>query len=386
MKRPKMLSATFVRNVSQPGRYGEGRGGFGLSLVVRTRRNGRLAKTWAQRLPIDGKITNVGLGSWPVVTLKEARDKALANRRAVEQGRDPRRQGVSGVPTFAEAAEAVIKVRAPTWKNGGRSEENWRKSIADYALPKLGHMPMDTITSSDVLAVVEPIWSEKTATAKRLLQRISKVMAWGITKGHRKDNPATAVEAALPRIDTGKVHYQALPHAEVGAALHTIRAAGVWEPRKLAVEFLVLTATRSNEVRGARWDEIDGATWTIPAERMKKGLPHRVPLAPRALAVLEAARAYDDKSGLVFPSSRRGKQSDGSLSQFVKQLGIEAVPHGFRSSFRDWAAECSTAPREVCELALAHVNNDQTEAAYRRSDLFDLRRKLMEDWEGYIEA
>ena len=164
-----------------------------------------------------------------------------------------------------------------------------------------------------------------------------------------------------------------------------MRAADVWTPRKLAVEFLVLTATRSNEVRGARWEEIDGASWTVPAERMKKGRAHRVPLGPRTLAVLEAARAFDDGSGLVFPSSRGGKQSNGSLSQFVKDLGIAAVPHGFRSSFRDWAAECSAAPREVCELALAHVNDDRTEAAYRRSDLFDLRRKLMEDWATYLD-
>ena len=387
MNRPKMLSATFVRTVSRPGRYGDGRGGFGLSLLVKPRDNGRLSKTWSQRLSIDGEPVNVGLGAYPVVTLKEARDKALENRRAVEQGIDPRAQRAAArVPTFAAAAEAVIKIHAETWKKGSRSEDNWRHSLGEYAMPKLGRKPVNKITTSDVLAVITPIWSSRRVTAKRVRQRISAVMKWAVAEGHREDNPAgDAIQAALPKNETVKVHYKALPHGEVGAALRTIRAADVWEPRKLAVEFLVLTATRSNEVRGALWSEIDGATWTIPAERMKKGREHRVPLAPRALAVLDEARAYDDGSGLVFPSSRGGKQTDGPLSQFVKQLGIAAVPHGFRSSFRDWAAECSPAPREVCELALAHVNDDRTEAAYRRSDLFDLRRKLMEDWEGYLE-
>ena len=387
MERPKVLSATFVRTITRPGRYGDGRGGFGLSLLVKPRDNGRLSKTWCQRLKVDGKLTNIGLGPYPLVTLKEARDKALDNRRAVEKGSDPRKQRGSLVPTFADAAEAVIKIHAETWKEGGRSEEHWRTSLNNYA-GKLGPKPVDRITMSDVLGVLTPIWSSKRVTAKRVRQRISQIMKWAVAEGHREDNPAgDAIEAALPKNDAVQVHHQALPHGQVGAALRTVRAADVWEPRKLAIEFLVLTATRSNEVRGARWDEIDGATWTIPGERMKKGREHRVPLAPRALAVLEAAREFDDDgSGLVFPNTRRGKQSDGSLSRFVKELGIEAVPHGFRSSFRDWAAECSSAPREVCELALAHVNNDQTEAAYRRSDLFDLRRKLMEDWEAYLEA
>ena len=386
MKRPKMLSATFVRTVTRPGRYGDGRGGFGLSLLVKPRDNGRMSKTWSQRLRIDGELTNVGLGPYPLVTLKEARDKALENRRAVEQGSDPREQRAAArVPTFAQAVEAVIKIHAETWKNGGRSEDNWRKSLSEYAMPRLGRKPVNKITTSDVLAVITPIWSSRRETAKRVRQRISAVMKWAVAEGHREDNPAgDAIQAALPKNETVKVHYQALPHGEVVAALRTMRAANVWGPKKLAVEFLVLTATRSNEVRGARWNEIDGEAWTIPAERMKKGREHRVPLAPRALAVLEEARDFDDRSGLVFPSSRRGKQSDGSLSQFVKHLGIQAVPHGFRSSFRNWAAECSAAPREVCELALAHVNDDQTEAAYRRSDLFDLRRKLMEDWEAYV--
>ena len=387
MERPKTLSATFVRTITRPGRYGDGRGGFGLSLLVKPRDNGRLSKSWCQRLRIDGKLTNIGLGPYPLVTLKEARDKALDNRRAVEKGGDPRRQRVSNdVPTFAEAAETVIKIHAETWKQGGRSEAMWRSSLHDYAA-KLEPKPVDKITTSDVLGVLTPIWSSKRVTAKRVRQRISQIIKWAVAEGHREDNPAgDAIEAALPKHEAAaQVHHQALPHAEVGAALRTIRESDAAPATTLALEFLVLTATRSKEVRGARWEEIDGATWTIPAERMKKGREHRVPLSSRAQEVLAEARKLTEGSGLVFPSVRGGSQSDGKLSRLVKKLGIKAVPHGFRSSFRDWAAECSTAPREVCELALAHVNDNRTEAAYRRSDLFEKRRELMEDWAAYLD-
>ena len=381
-----MLSATFVRTITRPGRYGDGRGGFGLSLLVKPADSGRLSKTWSQRLRIDGKLTNIGLGPYPLVTLKEARETALDNRRAVEKGSDPRRQRASnGVPTFAEAAEAVIKIHAETWKEGGRSEEIWRASLHEYA-GELGPKPVDRITTSDVLGVLTPIWSSKRQTAKRVRQRIGQIMKWAVAEGHRNDNPAgDAIAAALPKHDAVQVHHQALPHAEVGAALRTIRESGAAPATTLALEFLVLTAARSKEVRDARWEEIDGATWTIPGKRMKKGREHRVPLSSRALEVLDEARPLSNGSGLMFPSSRGGSQSDGTLSQLVKNLKIKAVPHGFRSSFRDWAAECSTAPREVCELALAHVNDNRTEAAYRRSDLFEKRRELMEDWAAYLE-
>ena len=186
------------------------------------------------------------------MTLKEARDKALENRRAVEQGIDPRAQRATArVPTFADAVEAVIQVHAETWKNGGRSEQIWRQSLGDYAMPQLGRKLVNKITTSDVLAVITPIWSSRRVTAKRVRQRISQVMKWAVAEGHRQDNPAgDAIQAALPKNETVQVHHQALPHAEVGAALRTIRAAEVWTPRKLVVEFLVLTATRSNEVRG----------------------------------------------------------------------------------------------------------------------------------------
>ncbi|MCY3887046.1 MAG: tyrosine-type recombinase/integrase [Chloroflexi bacterium] len=383
MKRPKTLSAAFVKTITVPGRYGDGRGGYGLSLLVKPTSTGRLSKTWSQRLRIAGKLSSIGLGAYPIVTLAEARQAALENRRAVARGRDPRS---GGVPTFAGAVDSVLAIRAAGWKDGGKSEKQWRASLRDYAMPKLGRTPVDRITTADVLAVLVPIWSTKRETAKRVRQRISAVMLWAIAEGYRDDNPAgEAIGAALPKNSGRQEHHRALPHAEVGAALATVRASEAWPATKLAFEFLVLTACRSGEVRGALWEEIDDqtATWTIPAARMKASLAHRVPLSARALAILDAARELANGSGLVFPSVRGSELSDNTLSKLLRELGIPAVPHGFRSSFRDWAAECTNAPREVCELALAHVDSDRVEAAYRRSDFFERRRQLMEEWAAY---
>ena len=388
MERPKRLSATFVQKVSQPGRYGDGRGGHGLSLLVKATSTGRLGKSWSQRMRVNGQPCNVGLGAYPVVTLAEARAAALENRRAVAQGRDPRDRS-GGIPTFEQAVEKVIAIHEPTWKEGARSAEIWRSSLREYALPKLGRKPVSEITTADVLAVLVPIWSEKRETAKRVRQRIGAIMKWSVAEGHQEANPAgDAIAAALPKGAGPQKHQKALPHAEVSAAVRKVQESKAWPVTKLAFEFLVLTAARSGEVRGATWDEIDleAGTWIVPAERIKAGLEHRVPLSPRALEVLAEAWELADGSGFVFPSPRGKTLSDMTLSKLVRELGIPAVPHGFRSSFRDWAAECSDAPREVCELALAHVNSDRVEAAYRRTDLFDRRRQLMEDWGTYVSG
>ena len=212
-------------------------------------------------------------------------------------------------------------------------------------------------------------------------------MKWAVAQGYRDDNPAgDAISAALPKTAVRKQHMRALPHAEVEAALARVKGSGAYRGTMLAFEFLVLTAARSGEVRTARWEQIDrdGAVWTIPAERMKAGREHRVPLAPRALEVLDDAAQLFDGAGLVFPSPTGRVLNHATMTSLLRGLGIDAVAHGFRSSFRDWAAECTDAPREVCELALAHVNSDRVEAAYRRSDLFDRRRVLMNDWAAYV--
>ena len=386
MERPYRLSARFVTTVEQPGRYGDGRGSGGLSLLVKHTARGHLAKSWAQRISIDGRQRNLGLGSWPHVSLAEAREKCALNLAARRRG-----ELVTGrkrtVPTFEEAVEKVIAVHGPGWKGGSKSEKDWRATLRDYAVPKLGGRPVNRITTADVMAVLLPIWNEKRVTARRVRQRIGAVMRWAVAQGYREDNPAgEAIGAALPKNGVRPQHLAALPYAEVAGAIETVRRSRAYPATALAFEFLVLTACRSGEVRGALWEEMDleGREWRIPPERMKTGREHRVPLSAGALAVLRAARGLTDGSGPVFPSARGGPLSELAISKLVRDLGIGAVPHGFRSSFRDWAAECTDAPREVCELALAHVNTNRIEAAYRRTDLFERRRALMEQWAAFL--
>jgi len=293
------------------------------------------------------------------------------------------------VPTFTEAVDRVIAIHGAGWTDGGRSEKQWRANLRDYAMWRLEGMPVNRIGTADVMAVLLPIWVDKRETARRVRQRISAVMQWAVAQGYREDNPAgDAIGAALPKTGARTRHQPALPYPEVRGAMEKVRASRAYPTTVLAFEFLVLTACRSGEVRGARWEEMDLETreWRIPAERMKANRDHRVPLSTGALAVLREARSVVTGSDLVFPSVRGRRLSDATISKMVRELGIGAVPHGFRSSFQDWAAECSDAPREVCELVLAHVNSDRVEAAYRRTDLFERRRELMEEWSAFLGA
>ena len=233
------------------------------------------------------------------------------------------------MPTFAAAVEAAIAIHAAGWRTGGKNEQQWRASLGTYVLPQLGRTPVDQITTADMLAVLVPIWSAKPVTARRVRQCIQAMMRWAIAEGYRDDNPAgEAIAAALPKNGGRQEHHRALPHAEVGAALAQVRAAEGWPTPKLALEFLTLTASRSGEMRGAHWDEIDraSATWTVPAARMKAGLAHRVPLAGRAIEVLDVGRELSDASGLVFSSVRGHVMSENTLSKLLRELGIAAVP------------------------------------------------------------
>ena len=388
MKRPRTLNARFVDTIATPGRYGDGHGGHGLSLLVkRMSTSGRWSKSWCQRIRVGGQITNIGLGAYPVVSLAMARQQALDNRRTIAEGQDPRTRRAPGVPTFETAADIVIRMHADTWKDAGKSEAQWRASLRDYAMPRIGALGVDGITTADVLAVLKPIWNTKRETARRVRQRIGAVMKWAIAEGHRSDNPAgEAIAEALPRNGHVKHHQRALPHERVPGAVACVQASRAYPSTVLAFRFLVLTAGRSGEIRGARWNEIDldARTWTVPASRMKAKREHRVPLSSGAMAVLNAARGVSNGSELLFPGARGRELSDNTLSKQLRELGIDAVPHGFRSSFRQWAAECTNYPREVCEEALAHVNPNRFEAAYQRSDLFERRRRLMEDWARYV--
>ena len=381
MKRSKTLSAAFVKTINQPGRYGDGRGGFGLSLLVKPTLNGRTSKSWSQRLRQDGKPFNVGLGRYPLVNLSEARLKALKNARANAAGRSLRGDAI---PTFSQALDAVIRLHRDSWR-GSKTESEWRQSLAIHAFQMIGDKPVDEITTADILAVLAPIWSEKTETARRVLQRISIVLRWAIAQGHRTDDPTHAATAVLPRNGTGTTkHHAAMPHGQVGNAIKRIRASGA-SAATLALEFLILTAVRSGEARLATWDEIDmdAAVWTVRAERMKSGREHRIPLSNRALEILGEAETLSRGDGLIFPSSRGGPIHGRTLGRALEAAGIEGTTiHGFRSSFRDWSAE-SGAPREVAEAALAHIVAG-VEGAYFRSDLFARRRALMDDWSRYI--
>ena len=386
--RPGRLNAAFVRTVSRPGVYGDQ---HGLRLrVYKSRKRQSISKQWIWRGTVNGTRRDIGLGGFPYVTLAEARQTAFEYRKTARAGGDPvtLRRGPD-VPTFAQAAETVIAIHREGWKDGGKSEMQWRASLRDYAMPRLRRKGVDEITTADVMAVLVPHWHTKTETMRRVRQRIGAVMKWAVAQGHRDDNPAgDAIAAALPKGGSVRQHQRALPFREVPAALARVRTSNAYRPAVLAFEFLVLTACRSGEVRFATWDEIDfaSATWTIPARRMKARREHRVPLSARALEILHEARALADGSGLVFTSQRARAIHGGTVSKLIRALGIDAVPHGFRSSFRDWAAECTDVPREVCELALAHVNSDRVEAAYRRTDLFDRRRSLMEHWSEFVVA
>ena len=379
MAKKRGLTARFVATVRRPGVYGDL---HGLRLYVR--RGG--SKDWQWRGTVQGARRDLGLGGYPYVTLAEAREKAYRYRKLSREGGDPRLlRAAASVPSFAEAAERVIALHEPNWKNGGKTAAQWRSTLRDYVLPKLGGTPVDAVRPGDVLAVLQPVWNTKRETAKRVKQRIQAVMLWAVAEGHRNDDPVAAIAAALPSAGAGRGHHRALPWREAGAAVRTVRESGAWPGTKLAFEFLVLTAARSGEARGAEWGEIDpdAAVWTVPASRMKAGRAHRVPLSGAALEVLRQARALGGDR-LVFPGGRGGALSDATVSKLLRENGVQAVPHGFRSTFRDWAGETGV-PREVAEAALAHAVRG-VEGAYARSDLLDRRRPVMEDWAGVLAS
>ena len=369
------LTTAKIRNVSKPGLYGDGG-----TLYLRVTPT---SKNWIQRLFVQGRQTDLGLGGWPLTSLIEAREKAFHNRKLARSGGDPRvhkRQQVS--PTFSEALEKVLAIHEPTWKDGGRTAQSWRGSLRDHAAT-LYQQHVSTIRAEDVLAVLEKIWHTKHATAGKVKRRISSVMDWALLKGYRTDNPCTAVGVALPKADLLKGHYKTIPVQDVPVALSTIRHSAAHPSTRRCFELQVLTATRSSEVRLATWEEFDlnKAVWEIPAARMKAGKTFRIPLSQHALDLLWKQRPQS--SGLVFPSIRGRVVSDTIISKLVRENGIQGVPHAIaRACFRSWCAEQNVA-REVAEACLAHAVKG-VEASYQRSDLFTLRRGVMERWADFL--
>ena len=376
------LTPAFVRNVSRTGRYCDGQG-----LYLDVRPTG--SRGWVQRITIRGRRTELGLGGFPLVSLKEAREKAFANRKLARDGGDllAEKRRAESMPTFAEAAGQVWNQLRPGWRSPQHAQL-WLKSLERYAIPRIGEMPISEVTSADVIGILAPIWHDMPPTARKLRQRIRAVMEWAVAMDLRPDNPCDRIGPVLGAQGGLVRHMRALPHGEVASAIETVRASNARPVVKLAFEFLVLTAVRSGEVRGAVWTEIDrdAGVWTIPAPRTKGNREHRVPLCRRALEILEEARMLGRGSPLVFPGVRGKPFASTALSELLGELKIAAVPHGFRSSFRDWAAEETDHPREVAEAALAHKVRNQIEAAYRRSDLFERRRRLMNDWAAYLAS
>ncbi len=347
------------------------------------------AKCWVQVVQVKGRRYTVGLGGHKFVSLAEAREAAFENRKAARRGIAPvTRTGRKAMPTFEEAVPEVLATRSDAWK-GGKTADDWRASLALYAYPAIGATPVGDVTSGDVLNILKPIWTPKRETARKVKRRISAVMKWAIAQGYRVDDPAgAAIDAVLPRAGGEVRHHRALPYGEVAQALATVKASSAWAGTKLAIECLVLTAARSGEVRLATWAEVDmdAGVWTVPAERTKMGREHRVPLSARCADVLREAAALRKDVDLVFPSARGKVLSDATMGKLLRERGIDAVPHGFRSSFRDWAADKTDVPREVVEAALAHKVPNAVEAAYARTDHFERRRPLMDHWAVYLSA
>ncbi len=378
----RALTAVTIRSLSKPGRYADGNG-----LYLEVDASG--AKRWLLRTVVQGKRRDIGLGGLSLTSLAEARDKALALRKLAREGGDPlveRRRARRPVPTFAEAAEQVHAEHRAAWTNG-KHVEQWITTLRRYANPVLGDLRVDQIDTPAVLRALAPIWLTKPETARRVRQRIGTVLDWAKAAGHRTgDNPVEGVLRGLPRQTDRDQHHAALPYPEVPAFVTRLRSGEAAEGSRLAFELLILTAARTGEVLGATWDEIDiaKALWTIPARRMKAGREHRVPLSPRCLEILARARELAGAGPYVFPSrSLKRPLSNMVFLMLLRRMGLTVTAHGFRSAFRDWASEQTSVPREVCEMALAHAVGDKTEAAYRRGDLLEKRRELMNAWAAF---
>ena len=390
------LTALSVRNAG-PGRHADG---GGLHLLVKE--GG--ARSWVFRFMLNGKSRDIGLGAAGAggMSLADARDRAAALRLKVKAGIDPlsERQeaearakasaqaSVAAIVTFTDAADAYIAANGDSWRNA-KHRQQWENTLATYAYPVIGGMPVADVDTAQVLRILEPIWKAKAETASRLRGRIETVLDSAKARGYRQgENPARwrgHLAQILPaRAKLSRGHHKAMPYEEVPAFLTQLRARKA--VAALALEFVILTAVRTGEAISASWSEVDldKSIWSIPASRMKAGKEHRVPLSPRAVAILESLQPIG--SPYLFPSARGGKLSGMAMAMLLRRMSVDVTVHGFRSSFRDWVAECTSVSHEVAEMALAHTIGSAVERAYRRGDLFDKRRQLMADWAAYCSG
>ena len=394
-KLAKELGALAVSKLKHPSLYFVG-AVPGLALQVKT----GSARSWILRLVIGNKRRDMGLGAYPSVSLAHARQKASEARELVRQGVDPierQRAALSALRaslatqvTFKETAQGYMAAHESGWKNAKHTQQ-WRNTLKEYVYPIFGELLVGDIQKEHVLAALRPIWNSKNETASRLRGRIELVLSYSMQAGYRPEglNPARwkggldKLLAAPSKIQDNK-HFRALPINEMGdfmAKLAQVQGQGA-----RALEFAILTAARSGEVRGALWSEIDLKTkvWTIPASRIKAGREHRIPLSSSAVSLLEKQPSTD--SDIVFLAPKGGKLSDMTLTGVLRRMKVNATAHGFRSTFRDWVAERTTYPNEAAEMALAHAIGNKAEAAYRRGDLYEKRLVMMEEWAMYIST
>jgi integrase len=390
------LSAVVLPKL-KPGMHADGGG-----LYLQVTASG--ARTWVYRFMLHGRAREMGLGPLHIVSLAEAREKAREWRKLRHEGVDPiearkakhaeERLAAATALTFKECAERYIEAHKVGWKNSKHAKQ-WPSTLEAYVYPVLGALPVQAVDIGLIMKVLEPIWHTKPETASRVRGRVEAVLDWATARGYRKgENPARwrgHLDKLLPA--RGKVrkveHHAALPYTEMGHFVAALREQEGIASR--ALEFLILTATRTGEVIGSRWDEfdLDEKLWTVPGSRMKAGTEHRVPLSARALAIIEGMKAQRvNDHEFVFPGGRPRKPlSNMGMLKVLERMGRgDLTAHGFRSSFRDWAAERTGFPHEVAEMALAHAVSDKVEAAYRRGDLFQKRRQLMEAWAKHCEA
>lgn len=388
----KELGALAVSQISRRGINFVG-GVTGLALNV-TKSGSR---SWVLRYQVGGKRRDKGLGGYPDVTLAQAKEAARAARAKIAQGIDPVEDArilhsqliasQASAISFSQAATQYIDAHKDSWRNAKHAQQ-WTNTLQVYAYPKIGRMLVRDVALPQILAILEPIWRDKTETASRVRGRIESVLDWAAVRGYRPDNNPARWKGLLDKMlpAPGKItktdHHRALPYKELPTFMARLSEQQGMGAR--ALEFTILTASRSGEVRGAKWSEfdLDSGIWTIPPERMKMGKEHRAPLSDAALSIIKKQKA-SAFCEYVFPSPRGSALSDMTLSAVLRRMKVAAVPHGFRSTFRDWCAEHTDYSREVAEMALAHAIGSKVEAAYRRGDLFNKRRQLMQDWSDY---
>ncbi len=392
-KLSNVLTPLTVKN-AKPGRHADGNG---LHLLVKE--SG--ARSWVYRFMLHGRARDVGIGAAGQggMSLSDARDKAAALRLKVKAGIDPLEERKSAAAeavaaaqaakvagtTFRDVADAYIAANEESWRNP-KHRQQWRNTLDAYVHPVIGELPVADVGTAHVLKILEPIWKGKAETASRVRGRIETVLDSAKARGYREgENPArwrghlAQILPARTRLSRG--HHKAIPYEQIPPFVAKLREREA--VAALALEFTILTASRSGEVIGAKWSEVDldKALWTVPAERMKAGKEHRVPLSPRAVAILKSLQPLG--SQWLFPGAKGGKLSGMAMSMLMRRMKVDATVHGFRSGFRDWAAECTGYAHEVAEMALAHTIENKVERAYRRGDLFEKRRRLMDDWAAY---